>query len=184
MQISGRHIINSALLALAMLAPATAVAQVDEYGVKASFVRNFVAFVEWPTNRLESGSPLTICVFNDSPITARLLDLKIAPVRDHHVQVRAVSALPDLAACQAVFIPSTESPHVADILSRYHNAGLLTITETPSTRTGAIINMFVNQSRMAFDIDLEAGRAQGIVVSSKLLSLAHTVHGSNRAGTD
>lgn len=175
-----RNLFGAVALVVVMALPNVVNAQLDEYGVKASFIRNFVAFVEWPDARLAPDGPLVICVFNESPITARLTELKIPPIRNHHVQVRSITALPDLGVCHAVFVPLAEAVHVADIQSRYRDAGMLTITETTRERTGAVINMFVNQSRMAFDVDLDAAKAQTIRVSSKLLALAHEVHGKSK----
>ncbi len=170
-----------AVLVLALLAPASLYAQIDEFGVKAAFVRNFVAFVDWPPGRLDASGTLLICVFNDSPITPRLAALG-EPIRGHRVQVRGVASLPDLGGCHAVFVPAGDRMHIADIRARYGGGGVLTIAEGTGERSGAVIDMFVSGSRMTFDVDLTAAEEQGVRVSSKLLALAHAVHGGAATG--
>lgn len=163
---------------LALAWPGTTYAQFDVYGVKAAFVRNFVAFVEWPQARLNASDPLQLCVYNGSPILTRLTSLNIDPVRGHRVQVRAVSAVPDLGGCHIVFIPSTESAQIADIHSRYKGTGLLTISEERSELAGAAINLYVTGGKVAFDIDLAAADRLSVRISSKLLALARRVTGA------
>lgn len=179
---SMRNWFGGVLVALATAAPCVVTAQTDEYGVKASFIRNFVAFVDWPAARTAGDNPLLICVFNDSPVTSKLIELKMTSVRDRRVQIRSVGTLPDLDACHVVFVPMTEDAHIVEMQARFRRAGLLIISESTKNRTGAVINMFKKDSRLAFDIDLDAAQTQDLRVSSKLLALANHVHGSPASG--
>ncbi len=174
-----RNWLGAVFAVCAAVAPAVVSAQTDEYGVKASFIRNFVAFVDWPSARAVADGPLTICVFNDSPITARLTDLKMTAASDRRLQIRSVGALPDLDVCHVVFVPTAEDAHIVEMHARFRRAGLLIVGESSKDRTGAVINMFKKNNRMALDIDLDAAQKQDLRVSSKLLALAHHVHGSN-----
>lgn len=176
-----RNWFGAVLVALATAAPCVS-AQTDEYGVKASFIRNFVAFVDWPSARTAGNNPLLICVFNDSPVTSKLIDLKMTSVRERRVQIRSVGTLPDLDACHVVFVPMTEDSHIVEMQARFRRSGLLIISESTKDRTGAVINMFKKDSRLAFDIDLDAANTQDLRVSSKLLALANHVHGSPTNG--
>lgn len=166
------------MLALAAGRPVYVGAQVDEYGVKAAFVRNFIAFVEWPPLRLSGADPLQLCVFNGSPITPKLTALNMDAVKGHRVQVRAIAAIPDLGACHVVFVPVAESAQIGDIHSRYKGSGLLTISEATTERSGAVINVYVTGNKMTFDVDLAEADALNVRVSSKLAALAHRVHGA------
>ena len=167
-----------AALALLLVLPVTMHGQFDEYGVKAAFVRNFLPFVEWPAERVPPGEPFLLCVYNGSPITAKLNALTFDPIRGHRVQIRTMSAVPDLGVCHAVFVPQSESAQVRNIQGRYKGGGVLTITEDVADRTGAAINMYVANSRMTFDVDIAAADAAGVRISSKLLALAKRVHGA------
>ena len=173
-----RRLLLIATLALAAAAPAYVQAQVDEYGVKAGFIRNFIAFVEWAPARLAGADALQLCVYNGSPITAKLTALNLDAVKGHRVQVRAIAAIPDLGACHVVFIPTAERAQIGDIHSRYKGSGLLTISEETAERSGAVINMYVSGNKMAFDVDLAAADALNVRVSSKLAALARRVHGA------
>lgn len=164
---------------LAVLWPAPARAQVDEYGVKAAFVRNFIAFVEWPPVRMTGTDPLQLCVFNSSPITQKLTTLNIDAVRGHRVQVHAITAIPDVGTCHVVFIPAPEHAQLAEINSRYKGSGLLTISEEATDRSGAVINMYLVGNKMTFDVDLAAADSLSVRVSSKLAALARHVHGAS-----
>jgi hypothetical protein len=51
--------------------------------------------------------------------------------------------------------------------------GILTIGETEDfTRAGGVIAMRVEESKVRFDIDVDAGQRAGLRVSSRLLKLA------------
>lgn len=163
---------------LAVFRPAPASAQVDEYGVKAAFVRNFIAFVDWPPARLPGSDPLQLCVFNSSPITQKLTGLNMDAVRGHRVQVHAITAIPDLGTCHVVFVPVAESAQIHEIQSRYKGTGLLTISEESTERSGAVINMYLAGNKMTFDVDLAAADSLSVRVSSKLAALARRVHGA------
>ncbi|MGE3958511.1 MAG: YfiR family protein [Vicinamibacterales bacterium] len=173
-----RHAALAALV-LVLLGPAGSWGQVDEYGVKAAFVRNFAAFVDWPSGRLAGSDPLVLCVYNNSPVMQRLTGMTIDPIRGHGVQVRAMTALPDLAACHLVFVPSAESRQIPDIQTRFRGHGLLTITEEPGGGTGAVINMYLSNGKMTFDVDMAAAESLGVHISSKLLGLARRVQGGS-----
>ena len=164
---------------LAAFWPAPARAQVDEYGVKAAFVRNFIAFVEWPPVRMTGTDPLQLCVFNSSPITQKLTTLNIDAVRGHRVQVHAITTVPDVGTCHVVFVPTSEHAQLADITSRFRGSGLLTISEEATDRSGAVINMYLAGSKMTFDVDLAAADRLSVRVSSKLAALARRVHGAS-----
>lgn len=166
-----------ALVAALSLAASNAAAQLPADGVKAAFIRNFISFVTWPPERLASGAPLVVCAFNGSGVAAALSALTIADVRDHRVQIRNVNTVPDLDTCHAVFVPASEARGIADIRAQNTQGGLLIITEDDSRgRKGGALNLFVTDNRVAFDADLAAAQAQGLIVSSKLLSLARHVH--------
>lgn len=173
------RILLTATLALAAAWPSYVRAQVDEYGVKAAFVRNFIAFVDWPPSRLAAADALQLCVYNSSPITPKLTALNMDAVKGHRVQVRAIAAIPELGGCHVVFVPTAERTQLGDIHSRYRGSGLLTISEETTERSGAVINMYVAGNKMTFDVDLAAADALSVRVSSKLAALAHRVHGAS-----
>lgn len=173
-----RRLLTAALM-LAACWPAPARAQVDEYGVKAAFVRNFIAFVEWPPARMAGTDPLQLCIFNSSPITQKLTTLNIDAVKGHRVQVHAITAIPDVGTCHVVFVPTSERAQLAEINSRYKGSGLLTISEEATDRSGAVINMYLAGNKMTFDVDLAAADSLSVRVSSKLAALARRVHGAS-----
>jgi hypothetical protein len=174
-----RRTIGRVAFALTLVA-AVAATQFDEYGVKSAFVYNFLHFAEWPQERLTNGDPWVICVFNDSPIVRTLNSQVTEPVRGRPVRVRTTASLSDLSSCHIVFLPERATGHVPEVLSRYPLAGLLIVTEDQqATRVDGAINLVVAGGRVTFDVNLVTAKEQGVVLSSRLVSLARRVVGTD-----
>jgi len=163
-----------ALLALAIASgagarPASA-QDVSEAQVKAAFLLNFARFVEWP--ELPSG-PFTLCIAAEDgfveSVRASLLGQNVA---GHELQVRQVRAGDSPADCHVMFVGFADAAGAAELLRRTRGP-VLTVGETLQfLRDGGMIRVFVEQSKVRFEIDQQAAAAAGLKVSSHLLRLS------------
>jgi hypothetical protein len=97
-----------------------------------------------------------------------------------------VSVLQDpseVDACQILFIAPSLSRRMKEVLSTVGGRPILTIGDTDGyARQGVMINMYLDNRRIRFEINAEAARTAGMRISTKLMSLAVTVYGRTKAG--
>lgn len=146
----------------------------DEYHVKAIFLYNFAKFVDWPAEM--SDGPMCIGIIGDDPFGQELDQV----VRGKTVNGRGFTVKrlqPDAArTCQILFIAASEKKRYKTILSFLKNAGVLTVGEsTGFCESGGVINLEIVESKVRFDVNLDAAARARLRLSSKLLGLARIV---------
>lgn len=155
------------LVAWAGAAGAQPAGDAAETDIKTAFVYNFIALSTWPA---EVGPVLRLCVAGppEKSATLRVLAGKVAGQRT--ISVAFVHSTEAAADCQALYIPSIESPRLGTWLAAVAGKPTLTISERAGP--GAIINLRLMGARVIFDVDTGAAAAARIGLSSQLIKLA------------
>jgi hypothetical protein len=170
---------NICAIVLGILLSAGAPAQeASEYQVKAAFLYNFAKFVEWPPQAFKSPSdPIVIGVLGTNPFGDSLAAAVSGKTwAGRGFQVREISTAQQAAACQIVFISSSERKRLAAFLTGIGSAAVLTVGETDNfTAAGGIVNFKIEAGSVRLQINVAAGRKQQLHISAKLLSLAEIV---------
>ena len=144
-----------------------------EYRIKAAFLVNFCAFTEWPA---EVGSVLNLCVYGPDPFGADLDKFQGRSIGGRSLVVTRVDSVDELGACQAVFITRPAIGNLPRVLDNLGGKPVLTVADSSGAmHQGAILNMGTKQSKVTFEANLAAARANGLNLSSKLMSLASEV---------
>jgi len=144
----------------------------SEYEVKAAFLFNFTKFIEWPAGRLGKSETIVIGIVGQDPF-GRVIDdiVQGKSVDGHSISVRRLKWSDDLGNCHLLFVPAgeTDGGRLAKLTSR----SVVVVGETPGfTRKGGVINFVIDGGRVRFEINGNAAKASGVVISSKLLGLA------------
>ena len=164
-------------LAVAVVATATMVrAAAPEYQVKAAFLYNFARFVEWPPDVVAGSDAFRICIVGDDPFGPHLDDaVQGKTMHDKPVEVVHPEDV-DVIRCHIAFFARSGGPALPRLLTALGGRGVLTIGETEEfTRAGGVIAMRVEESKVRFDINVDAAQRAGLHVSSQLLKLASRV---------
>lgn len=142
----------------------------DETSVKAGFLFNFAKFVEWPAN---SAGSLDFCIIGDDRLAA-YLETAVAGKSIGSRQL-AVRTRPDMAlldSCGVIYI-GRDKKMASQAALLVAGKQILTVSEFPDLRAqGAVINFFLDNERVKFEVHLGALRRADVKISSKLLSLA------------
>jgi hypothetical protein len=148
-----------------------------EYEVKAAFIYNFLKFVDWPDKAFaNTGSSLNICMVGDNPFGNAITIYEGEKVHNKYIAIKNTS-LKGLKNCHVVFISRSEAEHLPHILKAIRGLHILSIGDTDMfEQEGVIINFFIVQQKVRFEIDVNAARRSGLSISSKLLNLAITVY--------
>lgn len=186
-EISQDSVVNSAsralrlalLVCLALGLPSTGLVQAaSEYQLKADFIYNFAKFVVWPPATFPTPSDsFGMCVYERNPISAVLeRDMQGKTVQGREIAVKTVINISDARTCQILFIGQLKKGQLKDLLEALQGAPVLTAGEAPGfTQAGGIINLVVESNHLGFVINNATARAEGLKISSRLLSLAKRV---------
>jgi hypothetical protein len=177
----GRIALATGLMLLAPLTGARGERDALEMAVKATYLYKFAPFVEWPAAAFASPTaPLMLCVVGNDPF-GEMLDRAAWGARDgdHPVAVRRLRVVAGASGCHIVYAAGSAAQPVGDILAALRGRPVLTVADAGAQSAPAIIQFVTADNRLRFDIDAAAAAESGLVISSKLLSLA--VHVRSRS---
>ena len=185
---SAVHLTLIATLVLALAGPGTrasaaaaAAGGLREYEAKAIFVYNVLKFVEFPSAGLAPSAPLTVVVLSAAPLPEFSAALSGKTVKGHPIVVQGHATLEKLGAPQVVFIAADASKQLRDVIKAMQGQPVLTVAEQATDGADlAGIAMGISDTRLTFEVNLDATETAGLQVSSGLLSLAKTVRGGKR----
>jgi hypothetical protein len=141
-----------------------ALSTASEYQLKAAFLYNFLKFVDWPPPK---GGPLAIGVVGN----ARFAEVLEQTVRGKTVYGGPVTVVrfakqADVRGCQEVFIAAPAPANISLL------PGVLTVGEDPGfLRAGGILNFYLEDNKVRFEISTEGAKTSGLHVSVQLLTL-------------
>jgi hypothetical protein len=159
-------------------------AQPTEYEVKAAFLYNFTRFIEWPTDAFEGPqTPMVIGILGEDPFGPALDDIIAGKkVGGRDVVVRRLHRDQDRRGCHLLFISASEKKHLPEILLGLRGSTVVTVSEIDRfIYSGGTINLLVENSRVRFEVNLDAAARARAKISAKLLALARGVV-DDRAG--
>lgn len=145
-----------------------------ETEAKAAAVFSFLQYVDWPGGRTDA---LDLCLLGNPASLLLTRQFQGQPVRGRALAVRALDdKLGQLSHCEAVFVESADPHDLQRVAAFARQKPVLVIGEGgQALALGATIALSVTGGRITFSVNLEAARAGGLTVSSKLLRLARTV---------
>lgn len=162
-----------ALLAAGCLLPATAAgAGLPEAAVKAAYLYKFAPFVTWPNS--DASGPFNLCVVGDDPF-GPLLDRAVAgqTLGTRPIQVLHIDTIGPQSNCDIAYLGGSRGESVAEALRAVRGTPTLTVTDEDAPP--GIIAFAVADGHLRFRVDQVQAQENGLVISSKLLSLALAV---------
>ena len=161
--------------ALGLPAPGARADAALEYALKADYLPKFTAFITWPEAAFTSpGQPVTICVLGRDPFGNKLVE-SARGVRfgERRIRILRLAAPDPEAICHLLFISGDEA--VAEgTLDAMKGKPVVTVTDS-GLKAHGVISFLIEANHVRFDIDNDAAARNGLVISSKLLGLAHAV---------
>jgi hypothetical protein len=169
--LTARRALLAALLTLfSSFGPAQDPAASLEYQVKAAFLFNFLKFVEWPPTPADA--PWVIGILGRDPFEGALeKTVRGKMVNGRPVEVRHFGKVNDVKNCNILFIGGADFERAGVPVQ----PGLLTVGEAPGfLKAAGIVNFYIDDNRVHFQIRQELAHAAGLRVSSQLLKLGRT----------
>ena len=163
-------------LAFALLYSASALCQtaIADYQIKAAFLYHFTQFIEWPPTTEDL---FAICVAGDKAVLASLEELTRGKlVSKQPIRIRQISDPGEAPACHIVFIGVSANARRQQFIDAVHKLGVLTVGEQPGFQSqGGMIELFLDDNHIRFDINEPVLREAHLRASSRLLRLARRV---------
>jgi len=146
-----------------------------EYAVKAAYLPKFVPFITWPDTAFTSpAQPVSICVLGTDRFGGKLQESAGAARSGERAMVVRRLAAPDPeAGCHLLFL-SGDAAMVERTLDAMKGKPVVTVTDS-GLKAHGVISFLIEANHVRFDIDDAAAAQGGLVISSKLLGLAHAV---------
>jgi YfiR/HmsC-like len=171
-------------LSLALLITKVSTLQADtnqEYTVKAALTLNFARFTEWPASALKPGdAQLNLCVLGDNVVQEAFLAIDQKKVGDHSLHIIYLSRLRNLQDCHALYISGLDKNTTIQLLAEIKAKPILTIGEDSTVVDyNGMVNLGIQEGKIDIQVNLDATRNAGLMVSSRVLKLATIVKSKN-----
>jgi len=154
--------------------------KLGEYDVKAAFIYNFLKFVEWP-DKASADTTVNLCVLGNDPFGSAIDSVQGQIVNNKRIVIKRHNDTHALGKCQVLFISRSEKEQLSQILATLTGMNILTVSDTRGfAEQGVIINFYLEENKVRFEVNLDAINRSRLKISSRLLSLAKIVHDSGR----
>lgn len=148
----------------------------DEYEVETAFIHNIAKFIEWPDR---AAGTLTLCVLGQNPFGNALSVLQGKSIADKVWEVLPIGSSINLNRCDVLFISASEKNALGQILAGLQGRPVLTMGNTTGyAEQGVMVNFYLEQNRVHFEINNDSAVRAGFRFGSQLLKLARIVAGS------
>jgi hypothetical protein len=146
--------------------------KLGEYEVKAAFIYNLAKFVEWPGKSLDNISTLTLYIIGDDPFGTDMDAIRDKLIKEKRIVIKQIDSPDALKNAGILFISSSEKEQLRDILKAISGLPILTIGDTKSfAQRGVMVNFYLENNKIRFEVNLEAANLAGLKISSNLLRM-------------
>ncbi len=148
-----------------------------EYQIKASYLYNFLLFVNLPEAADFNDGVLTLGVLGTDQFGTAIDKIAGKTVHGKIVDVRRFQSIAEMEPCQVLFIAASERDNVNEIRQWLGDRRVLTISEfEDSGMPETVINFIHADNKISFEINRTLARKSGLRISSELLRVAAVVY--------
>ena len=153
-------------------------AEASEERVKAVYLYKFLNYVEWPASAFTGpAAPYHIGVIGDDLVANELAGIIAGKtVNNRPITSRRIAYGEPLTDVDVVFIGRGERARQAALLRQLRMQPALTVTETEGAlEQGSMVNFRIVDSRIRFEVSVDAAEQAGLKLSARLLGVAINV---------
>jgi hypothetical protein len=173
------HLLLLVLLSVVLMISQNMFAQSKEYLLKAGYIEKFTHFVEWPekTNIHDTTLTFSIAVIGENKFGNAIDKIfKDVKVNNKEVRINYISSIDEINNCMILIITDSKKYSLDEILHYTAGKPILTIGETKGYgKKGVIINMYLDDNYIRYEINRTALNKSGLKISAKLLEIARII---------
>lgn len=150
----------------------------DEFQIKAAALYNVITFTDWPASAFSApDSPLIVGILGYGPVAAALEKLVGSETRrGRRIVSRSLQSAAEARACHVLYIARSEHDRWQSIRSRLANLPILTASDAENfAHEGGMVQFAMERDKLRLIVNLDAARARGLLISSKVLRLAEVI---------
>lgn len=150
----------------------------NEDKIKASYVFNFIRFIEWPFNEPgDVSQSIVVCVINRKNQFVKAFNPVIGKsVKGHLLTLKKISGPLELSGCHLLYIDKAEKNLISSLLPEIKKHHILSISDSKSfCSQGGMIGMVTKKGKIKVEINLDVAKAAGFKINSNLLEVAKIV---------
>ena len=172
-----RFVCGLAAAAVWLCAAASAAQTANAPALKAAFLYNVVKFTEWPADAVAPNAPLTLCVVDDSAVAEALAQAtKGQQIDGHPIVVARPKADGALRTCSLLYAGRMDEKRAVEMLDAVRGAPVFAVSDLKSfALLGGTAQLYVEDGRMRFAVNLASAQRGKLRLSAQLLSLAKLV---------
>lgn len=149
--------------------------QLNEQTIKAGLVYNFLKYTTWPQTG-GAGNQIMICIFGHDPSGSYLHALQGQTVQQSVIKLVRKDRAADTADCNMVFVDSSQKSSLSSLLNFLGDKHVLTVSDMNQfARLGGMVELAMEDSRVALYVNEGAISKAGLSVQGRLLKLAKNV---------
>jgi len=154
----------------------------EERLLKAVFVYNFAKFTRWPEYALATDDgQVTLCTVGEGELIGELEQLGGRSIKGRTLTVLPLQSVEFPRRCHLLYVAESEADRYSDLIEAMRSEAVLTVSGLHGfAHAGGIIELYRDQGRIRFLINLAAAREAGLEISARLLSLADVVEQESR----
>jgi hypothetical protein len=158
--------------------------EVTEPALKAALVFNFAKFAEWPVESLPPNADLIACVVGDETLAAALArTAQGRQLAGHRPAITPLAPEASLRSCHLLYLAGVTPAQTTRILASVADMPMLTISDMEHfAEAGGIVQLFVDEGRMRFGLNLESAKHARLQLSSRLMALATRLWNEPKGG--
>jgi hypothetical protein len=174
---AARRFVPAVLTTFVLAGVSAGTQSVSAPGLKAGYLFTFTKFVEWPADVVPAGAPLSLCVVDDSAVVEVLAQtIKGRAVDGHGLTVRHVKSDTPLPTCHVLYLAGSDPKRTLDIVGSLDDVLVLTVSDAAGfAKTGGMVELFIEEGRMRFAVNVDAVERAHLRLSSRVLALAKIV---------
>ncbi|MGD9158826.1 MAG: YfiR family protein [Desulfobacteraceae bacterium] len=154
--------------------------QIEEYTLKAVYLERISRFLEWPP---KSNSPwadnyFIIGVLGETQIGKTMEALYATrKIKNKQIKIHYFSTLEKIEECHILYIGPSKSKELNQILALTRNKPIVTVGDTEGySEKGVLVNFFIENSKLRFEINERGFYESGILIDSLLLKVARVIN--------
>jgi len=168
--------------AIAWIAAAFTVASVqagerNPLEVKANMLFNIVKFVQWPDGATAPKGEMTFAILGDDELASVIAaTFSTRSIGGRQVFVRCIRRVEDAKDCQVLYVASSETTRVNQVIELLAGKCVLTTSDVPGFAAGGgMVNFVQDNEHVRFEINPGSAERARLKISAKLLALARIV---------
>ncbi len=143
--------------------------------IQTAYIYNFAKFIKWPSD-IKNRDSFNVCIYGDADFEGKLNKLDQKPLGKKKISVSRVDTKEEIQNCQMLILPSVGDSKLAELTAWAKKHHIVTISDTEGyANRGVMINFYLENKKVRFEINHQKAKNANINISSKLLRVAKVV---------